>query len=423
MRNGFVVLLALASVAALNENTFQKLFSLIQVDGMNITQTFIDNKKNKPIYNCVATPFKRRLLKDTEVSYDAGYDGCGWEIYSLHFTCRGKSVWNLWAELRRVPSPSITKTTTLISTDPTDKVVTVPVGGYIQSVLTGYILEGDSQYVSQLLVTLNNGNQVSLQCGNSDVYVRTDVNFNQRIDGMQMVIDGKGRFSYLDFHTHEIQTVQDPDNHRWGRQRRRPRRSRRLDAKPTTYLDFFKTKNLYLGRLEDDFYLRGPIGFNSGAYFQDDKHYSDWQLSAVIIESNTKEILSMQLRLNHTIFEKSTHTKIHGNKKRNPALTRTLVIPAGQHLSLATFFLNSKGSLTGLKLSIYNGNESDCFGLCPVYNDPKMQANYSKTIYFSNKDNIVGLFGYSDEDSINSLGLLLNIRRGTEGLYFVTQSS
>jgi hypothetical protein len=416
MRNVLLLLLALCPVVSLNESTFQKLFSLIEVDDMDITQTFLDNQKNTPKFTCVANPFKRRLLKDSEVAFDGGFDGCGWEIFSLNLFCKNKSIQNLWAELRRVPNPVITKTTTLITTDPTDKALNVPVGRYIQSILTGYIFEGDSQYVSQLMVTLNSGDQINLQCATAEVYVRTDVAINQRIDGIQMVIDAKGRFSYVDFHTHEIQTI--PVSNANSKSNRVT-----VPAQPSNYLDYFKSKNLLLGRLEDDFYLRGPIGNPTGKYFVDDKYYDDWQLSAVIIEASAQRILSIQLHLNHTIFEKSVRTKIQGNQKRDASKTKTLVIPVGQHLSLARFYLNTHGVLTGLKLSIYNGNESDCFGLCPEYNDPKKDAKSSKTIYFSNKDNIVGVFGYSDEKGIGSLGVLLNIKRGTEGLYFVTQDN
>jgi hypothetical protein len=266
------------------------------------------------------------------------------------------------------------------------------------------------------MVTLNSGDQINLQCATAEVYVRTDVAINQRIDGIQMVIDAKGRFSYVDFHTHEIQTISVSNANSKSNRVTVP-------AQPSNYLDYFKSKNLLLGRLEDDFYLRGPIGNPTGKYFVDDKYYDDWQLSAVIIEASAQRILSIQLHLNHTIFEKSVRTKIQGNQKRDASKTKTLVIPVGQHLSLARFYLNTHGVLTGLKLSIYNGNESDCFGLCPEYNDPKKDAKSSKTIYFSNKDNIVGVFGYSDEKGIGSLGVLLNIKRGTEGLYFVTQDN
>lgn len=420
MRNALLLLLACSSIRALSEPTFQKLFGLIKIDNMNITKIFQENSRKTVAYNCVVNNFKRRLLRESEVSFDAGFDGCGWEIASLHFLCKNKSVRNLWAETRRVPSPSITKTTSMISEEKTDKNVDVPVGRYIKTISTGYIFDGDSQYVSQLIVTLDDNKSIDLKCAQGEVYVKTEAGVNKRIDGIQMVLDKEGRFSFVDFHTHEIVPVSSSKS----KSRSRSKSKKRSDSKgPDDYLDFFRDRNLKLSRLEDDFYLRGPIGLNDGTYFIDQKYYSDWQLSSVRIEADNKKIYSIQLVLTHTIFDKKVHTQVQGREKRNAELTKTLVIPRGQHLSLARFYIDDTESLTGIKLSIYNGDESDCFGLCPTYKTPKETAEFTKTMYFSNKDNIVGLFGYKDASGVNSLGFLLNIKRGTEGLYFVTDDS
>lgn len=427
IKNVFVGLLLLASTNALSESTFQKLFGLIQIQNLNITRMFNEKSKSNIKYDCQMNDFKRRLLRESEVSFDAGYDGCGWEISSINFLCKGKSIQNLWAELRRVASPLITKQTSLITTEQTNKSFTVPLGKYIASLSTGYIFDGDTQFASQLSIKLNDGTSKDLICGQAEVFVKTEVSSRQRIDGMQMVIDKQDRFSFIDFHLHEIVTKSQGRNLKKILLKSSKGQSKSQSKgkglkKKSEYIDYLRSKFLQLGRLEDDFYLRGPVGLNDGKYFTDQKYYSDWQLASVRIEADNKRIYSIQLILNHTIFEKTVRTKVQGRENRDFTLTKTLVIPKGQHLNLARFFIDDTNTLTGIKLSIYNGNESDCFGLCPTYSTPKKTAEGTKTVYFSNKDNIIGVFGYADKNGINSLGFLLNIRKGTEGLYFVTDT-
>ena len=397
-------------IYCLNENTFNSLFGLIQTSNLNITQLFQANSLRQFKYKCLDSSFKRRILQENELSFDAGFDGCGWEIGAIHFSCVAQTVNNLWVEVRRVANPTVKKVTKLISTTPTDQSIFVPAGNYISSIQTGYIFLDSSQFVSQLIVKIDNGKLFNIACGPVQIATVLTVLKNQRTDGFRLVLDKQGRFSSLDFHRHEIVNV---DGSIINSQ-----------LKNTfNYLDYFQNQNVQLDRLEDNFYMRGPIGQNIGVYFLDEMYYNDWQVTAICIESNENYVQSIQLVLNHTLFRKSILTDIQGNSQRNPNNTKTLFIPTGQHVNWVYYYLDQTGSLTGFTISIYNGDMSECFGLCTEDISNKRVDKSKRSVYFSNKDNIFGLFGYSSENRITSLGFLLNIKLGTEGSSFVMESN
>lgn len=406
----FISVFIISFTKALNEKTFENIFSLVQIPNQNVSSTFEKKEKEVYLFECVEKKFKRRLIKESEIVFDAGFDGCGWEIGALHMSCSQNTISNLWAETRRVANPFIKKITTLISTEPTTKVIKIPVGNYITRIIVGYTFSENTQFVTKISVKSDDGKEQIISCGNPEISVTSEVDRNQRMDGLRMVLDDKARITAIDFHSHEIVYI--------GKGMKGKK-----EFNSMSYLNFFETKLLKLDRLEDNFFLRGPAGFQIGRYFIDDKYYNDWQLSDVIIESDNVGIKSIQLQLNHTLFTKTIRTRIRGNKKRDPTLTKILSIPVNQHISLAKFFMSNKKKLTGIKFKIYNGRESDCFGVCPDFKLASDYARLVKTVYFSNKDNIIGLFGYQSQDYVESIGFLLNIKLGTEGSNFILQST
>ena len=389
----------------LSDTILPDIYSAINIDNLNFEDLFEIKKKEVYKYECVSQDFKRRVLKDSEISYDAGYEGCGWEISGLFFSCNGKALVNIWAELRRVLNPNIEKLTTKISDDITNKKLKVPIGDWIKSIKIGYSFDNDSVILSQLSIKLNSGTVIEGLCSQPQMFDMIETKNTQRIDGMRMVLTLNGTITGLDFHVSEIVSVGRINN---------------ADSKKISqmkYEDFFKSKALKLGRLEDDFYLRGPMGTQKGNYFINNQYYNDWAISIVQLEIRNNRIRSANLILKNKFFDKTLTTDVFGPPDMNMSFVKQFIIPDGQTVNLAIFYHSSNSSLLGIRFRLFNGTLSNCFGICEK--TPPFPGNYQKSIYFSNKDNIVGFFGFWNNDGINALGFLLNIKMGTEGSHYV----
>jgi hypothetical protein len=395
------LLIALGVICFLNaqpQDLLNEMYSFLEIQDPQFHSLLRTQQKSHEELKCSQNVLPRRKLKNRENVFDSGFESCGWEVGKISANCEGKALFDLQFQVRKVLFEKGVKNTNLISSANPSKSIDIPASRHISMIRLGFQNDGAFDYLSQIVIHLDDKSEQTLVCAPGQKFKRVSLNHLKRVDGFRASHINK-KISHLDFYINKIALKNKASRGRWN----------------LSYNELLKRFKIDRSRIEDKFVKRGPFGNTVGRIYEDPKFYGDWTVKEISVEVPNNESIGMiSLSLVNELFMYDVTTPICGNKSPNPAHMKTVAVPANSYISWINVDLHPLNKkIRGLQFFYSNGEKSECLGFCMATNQ-RTAAN-SKDVYFSNKEHLVGFHGHETDKAIESIGFLISVER-TENL-------
>ena len=380
------------------QDLLDEMYSFLEIQDPHFHNLLRTQQKAQEQLKCYHNVLPRRKLKNRENVFDSGYDSCGWEVSKISASCEGKALFDLQFQVRKVLYEKEVKNTNLISGTNPSKFVEIPSNRFISMIRLGYQTDGPFEYLSQIILHLDDKSERTLVCAHCQKFKRINLDSLKRVDGFRASHVNK-KISHLDFYVNKV-SLKDKNSR---------------DRFNLSYTEMLKRFKIDRSRIEDKFVKRGPFGNSIGRAYEDPKFYGDWTVKEIAVEvPNNDSIGSISLKLVNDLFMYDVTTPLCGNKSPKSDYLKIIEVPANAYISWINVDLHPLNKrVRGLQFFYSNGEKSECLGFCIPANQ-RTTAN-SKDVYFSNKEHLVGFHGHETDKTIESLGFLISFER-TENL-------
>ena len=394
----FLLIAIISLTIAQPQDLLDEMYSFLEIKDSNFHFLLQTQPKSQNPLKCLHNVLPRRVLSNKENVFDSGYDSCGWEVSRIMANCDGKALFDLQFELRKVLFENELKRTNLILNAHPSRSIEIPSNRHISMVRLGYQANKPFDYLSEIVLQLDDSSERRLSCAPGHSFRRTNLLSLSRVDGFRISYANK-RISNLDFYINTIALKDRNSRSIWN----------------LSYSEMLKRFKIELPRIEDKFVKRGPFGKLSGPEYENSKFFGDWIVKEISVEvPNSDTIGSLSLKLVNGLFMYDVTTPLCGNESPNPAHLTVVQVPANAYISWINIDLNPLTKrVRGLQFFYSNGEMSQCFGLCMPANQ-RSNAN-SNDVYFTNKEHLIGFHGHATNKGLESLGFLISLER-TENL-------
>jgi hypothetical protein len=380
------------------QDLLTEMYSFLEIEDPKFHQLLKFRQRANEELKCTQNVLPRRRLKNRENVFDSGFESCGWEVSRILANCDGNALFDLQLQVRKVLYEKELKNTNSISGSTPARSIDIPATRFISMVRLGFQTDGPFEYLSQIIVQLDDKSERSVVCAPGKKFRRINLSHSKRIDGFRASHINK-RISHLDFYINQVALKNKLSRNRLN----------------LSYNELLRQFQLDRARIEDKFVKRGPFGNNIGRAYEDPKFYGTWTVKEIVVEvPNRESIGSISLNLVNNLFMYDVSTPICGNKSPKPALTTTIKIQPNSYISWINVDIHPLNRrVRGLQFFFSNGERSQCLGTCMPANQ-RTESN-SRDVYFSNKEHLVGFHGHSTDKTIESIGFLISVER-TENL-------
>ena len=393
---------------------------------------------SQPLYRCVQLRFSF-VAGSLGQKLDSGRGACGWVVEEISAKCLGSRLHDLRFVTRNVVAPEEKKTSPPLRTKPKIEMlatsrplnpstpqplntstpqpinteglggelqtILIPIDGFVRRVTLVWRSDVRSRYLTAIRMTLSDGSTPNITC--SEVSQSTEtISFSnlERINGFYASFD-VSQISDLDLFYHRA--ARD-----WSRTSESTRRSsapsKRVASARSDYNRIVQSNLITGNRLEDQLEVRGPFGELSGEKFRDQVVFGHWNVAEVRAWAVEDGITGLQLLMRSHFAATEKAMGLLGKKIGEEQLLR---VPEGKFLALVETFLSGGLKPCALRLSLNTGELLGVLG-----NWSCLYTGRPSTFLLSDRENLIGLTGFSDDKGIKAIGFVLLVRYGDEFL-------
>jgi len=281
-----VAIAAICLASAQPQDLLEKMYAFLEIQDPDFHKLLQTDQKSPKLLRCYHNVLPQRRLTNRENLFDSGYDSCGWEVSKILANCDGKALFDLQFEHRKVLYEKELKRTNLILNANPSRSIEIPSNRHIRVVSIGYQTNKPFDYLSEIVLQLDDLSERRLSCAPGHRFRRTNLLSLSRVDGFRISYANK-QISNLDFYINTIA----------------PKDSKSPIDSNLSYSQMLNKFKIELPRIEDKFVKRGPFGNLIGQAYENPKFFGDWIVKEISVEVPNKDTIgSLSLTLSSSMI-------------------------------------------------------------------------------------------------------------------------